>query len=175
MVQVWAPQRSSRRAVSELMVCGATSMIDLRARSGATKAFWRVCLGCLGLRDGSERGSETSNVEPVPIGFPGDAPPHALDDPLEADPEAGTPYCGRLPSSPARIPAKSAAWALPALDALAVSLTRKLILAGSAARAPSIKATQPVGVNLMALPARLSSTWRSLAASPTTSPAPSST
>ena len=59
-MQVWPPQRSSRRAIKDASMPAATRRIDLPERSGLGKA---VC-AALACEDGS--GTATSKVEPLP-------------------------------------------------------------------------------------------------------------
>ena len=67
------------------MVCGATSMTDRPARSGAAKVF------CSPAWLSAASGTDTSKVEPTPgVAFQRNAAAHPLDDAFaDAKPEAG--------------------------------------------------------------------------------------
>ena len=84
-MQVWAPQRCSRRATSEAsMLCGVTSMIDCPVRSGAANGF------CSPSRSG-ERNRHLEGRAGAELALQRDAAAHALDDPLgdaQAEPRA---------------------------------------------------------------------------------------
>ena len=159
-----APQRSSRRAISGASI-------------GRRRDDQHRLAGEIGRRDSvpsalsarRQRHGDTEASSPRPARFrPSMRAAHALDDaPRDRKPEAGAAEFARrcrrrpartrgrcAPAAPARCRCRCRA---PGSDLVAVQRP-----------ASTISATPPFSVNLIALPARLSSTWRSRVASPIT-------
>ena len=163
--QVRAPQRPSRRASSEASIFRRRrrSCTDLPVRSGAANGARCSSSSAAGSgrRDGeggadAGRAFERDTRRPCArrCAWRWRAPGR----------------CRRTCAWRSRRPARNRGRCAPGLRALMpmpVSRTWKRTAPGSSPGS-TITATPPVSVNLMALPARLSSTWRRRAASPTT-------